>query len=1779
MNRLKDIFSTKLHVGRRRRHLRATPMRLESLEPRALLAVTLPPSINSDTVEIDDNVIVADGSWNITATGGLSADGHVQIFGNSRGRIDGTAGQSDEDLTINAATFITVTGAIGATNRIDDLTLLSTASQPVNLQQAVYLTGNLGVTNAGSFTVGSTVDVGGNLLIDSATNVMFAGNVNVDGNLIITNASSVIFAGTLRVGGQLTITNVTGATRFFGDVSVGAASITSTNLVQVQANFSSTGNAGDGDVTITSDQVSLSSGMLESSATSGSAPSATLTVKPRTTSRDLTIGSPPGIPSGVNITDADLFAIQPGWKRVVFGDEAAGTGAVRIGSIGSQYGGFSQILNTTTIVGGTVQVVQPVDVTDLAEYLELIARGTGSPGSGSVTINAAINQTADERNNWIRITSSGSVSLNAPIWSDQTVSLTTTANGTVTQGGSSAPITTVALSVDADGSVTLADSGNAVSTFAARTTNDSLVFREDSGYSISQITTVDSARDAQQIATVTGIDVGTATVRLVAISGQTAAAVGQGRPIIAGQLGLEGTDTDWSLDLSTNDVQTLAGNTGSIDFRDTDDLTIDTVAAVSPRASLSGITVARTLSVTAGTTLTITAAGDIASAATSGTAVSLTAPSGISTAGAIETSGANANVSNATTLTGDVVVDLENGPARGTILFMASVQGTSSGQESLTIGGNLDARGSIGSTTALELLSVSGTSLLAAGITLRTTGSQTYTGAASSTGTVTIQAGSGSTVTFLDTVTLGGLITAVTDTPAYHVTMTGSSVSVTNAVTFANTGTVTLGDASTDSLSFAGGLTSTAPSLTTLAGAIGTTNANATFGTTTLSANTTVATGTGNATFGGTVNGAQSLAVNSTGTTTFSSAVGGTSRLVSLTTNAGGTTAINGISIKTSGATGQIFNDAVTLGANTTLDAAADAITFAVTLDGPYSLNADTTGTTTFGGSVGGTTPLRSLSTNAGGTTRINGGGVSTTAVGGQVYNDAVQLGATTRLSASTGPVTLASTVNGASRLIVNTSGVTTFQGVVGGTTPLLSLVTDAAGSTRLQGGSITTSGPGGQIFNDPVVLGATTKLAAAAGPVTLATTVDGTYRLVVNTSGVTSFRGAVGDVTPLLSLATDAGGRTRIEGGSVVTNGQAGQVFGDPVTLGANATLSAGSRPITFANTLDGAYNLTANTNGITTFAGAVGYAASLASLTTDAGGSTRITAVTVKTSGNQVYNDPVTFEEPLAPQSVSISSIPEVLLAGSTVGLLQGLKAAGNSLRIEGNAVFGNQPGSPMIDVITDAIDPVEGLGGLVVTGGSLINSNLIISISLNLPSSFTTPSNPIVFQGGVTLGSDVTILGSSVWFQSTVTGSGKAFRVFAVPFAGTSSSVVFDGDVGTAQAPVGPLQALCVAGAVMINAAIYSTGPVQIAGMSIDGDADNAIRTPTGTVSLEASESIGATTPIAVQATSVNAETATGAIRLRGIGDLVVGDDGLISGDSISLDASGDIRVPGGRVIEAGQGVTSTKPINWGVNTTADSGPGSLRDVLTLINAVGDCTQGTDAVLNVDIAGTPAPVFTLTAPLPEIKAAVTFPGSGITLDGSRSVATGLVYGASASGSGLLGVTLRNFTGFGVQLVDAQNVVVDGVVVQSLNSPTSMGLFATGDLSGTSIVSSQFSGGLRGALLDGARNLAFGQIGRGNLLSNNLAAPSSPDFAGTGIRAQGNCQGTVVTGNTFTSNNYGFAFVNAQNLSLRQNTFNRNTVGIFIQGICTGSTQTNNTFGTGRNRNGVNVQRARNV
>ncbi|HSW69003.1 MAG TPA: filamentous hemagglutinin N-terminal domain-containing protein, partial [Gammaproteobacteria bacterium] len=344
---------------------------------------------------------------------------------------------------------------------------------------------------------------------------------------------------------------------------------------------------------------------------------------------------------------------------------------------------------------------------------------------------------------------------------------------------------------------------------------------------------------------------------------------------------------------------------------------------------------------------------------------------------------------------------------------------------------------------------------------------------------------------------------------------------------------------------------------------------------------------------------------------------------ISLTTTANTTYNINGTITPASGNLGTIlFNGPVLLGTNLTLNAGSNNITFGNTLNGAFSLIANTSGTTAFNGIAGGSAALTSITTDSSGGTNI---GANITTSGAQTYNDAVNLtGDSTLQSNSSGDIHFSSTLDGGQALVVNTAGVSFFGAAVGGSSALTSLTTNSGGSTSIASNISTT---GAQTFNDAVTLtGSGTFASSGSGNIGFASTLNGAFDLVFNTSGITSFGNVVGGSSALNSLTTNAGGSTSIGANITTVNAQ---TFNDAVNLTGNSTLANSSGDIQFNSTLNGGQALTVNSSGVTLFGAAIGGSSALASLTTNAGGSTSI-ASNISTTGAQTFNDAVTLTGP---------------------------------------------------------------------------------------------------------------------------------------------------------------------------------------------------------------------------------------------------------------------------------------------------------------------------------------------------------------------------------------------------------------------------------------------------------------------------------------------------------------------------------------------------------------------
>jgi hypothetical protein len=90
----------------------------------------------------------------------------------------------------------------------------------------------------------------------------------------------------------------------------------------------------------------------------------------------------------------------------------------------------------------------------------------------------------------------------------------------------------------------------------------------------------------------------------------------------------------------------------------------------------------------------------------------------------------------------------------------------------------------------------------------------------------------------------------------------------------------------------------------------------------------------------------------------------------------------------------------------------------------------------------------------------------------------------------------------------------------VGGTNALDTILTDALGSTHIDGGTVRSSG--NQTFQDPVIIGADTVFTGAAVSFSNKLDANGTpHDVTVTGTGSISFAGVVGGTSPLKAAST----------------------------------------------------------------------------------------------------------------------------------------------------------------------------------------------------------------------------------------------------------------------------------------------------------------------------------------------------------------------------------------------------------------------------------------------------------------------------------------------------------------------------------------------------------------------------------------------------------------------------------------------------------------------------------
>jgi autotransporter-associated beta strand protein len=304
--------------------------------------------------------------------------------------------------------------------------------------------------------------------------------------------------------------------------------------------------------------------------------------------------------------------------------------------------------------------------------------------------------------------------------------------------------------------------------------------------------------------------------------------------------------------------------------------------------------------------------------------------------------------------------------------------------------------------------------------------------------------------------------------------------------------------------------------------------------------------------------------------------------------------------------------------------------------------------------------------------------------------NDATFVEAGVGSGAIPADLTFARPVNaalpGGAGLTINGPATQAFEAAVGSASALAFLTTDTGGNTRIDGGSVTTTGA--QTYNDAVLLGAgTTLTSTGGGDIGFASTLNGAFDLAVDTAGTTTFGGS----TTLASLSTDAPGTSAVNGGSVTTTGA--QTYNDPVNLGMDTTLTAGAASTSAAIDNKG-FSLNISTTATWTAGGAISGAGGLI----DSGPGTLIlTTASIYQGGTSVNGG--------------------TLLVNNTIGsgTGSGPVSVNNSAILGGNGAFTgpvNVPGSGTVSPGATAAGSTATLG----TGNVSLGSKGAFNVELN-------------------------------------------------------------------------------------------------------------------------------------------------------------------------------------------------------------------------------------------------------------------------------------------------------------------------------------------------------------------------------------------------------------------------------------------------------------------------------
>jgi filamentous hemagglutinin family protein len=866
----------------------------------------------------------------------------------------------------------------------------------------------------------------------------------------------------------------------------------------------------------------------------------------------------------------------------------------------------------------------------------------------------------------------------------------------------------------------------------------------------------------------------------------------------------------------------------------------------------------------------------------------------------------------AVTLTGDASIDTTNAggtPAGAGITFSSTINGAGNLTLNAGTGGTITFTGAVGGGTRIGALTI--------------TNANNVTANAITAASITESAGQGTT-TFNGVLDTNGVAGISLNGNIFNV---NANVTTTNngAFTITHTGLFTVPSGVTFNVS--GGYTDNGPGPTSFGGNIVTNGHDIVFSAALVLPNSislSTGTGVGNISFLSTVNGTVAGAQNLTlavdgGNITFSGAVGGTTRLGILTISSANNVtaaALNCTTISQVLGTGtSTFNGAIDLNnasglSLTTVHNVTINSTVNTTSGGPVAVQLD--GTLVLGSGAAFT--IDGPFTQSGTGAVQSAGSITTT-------NDTIQFAGAVNLTgtntyntgAGIGNILFSSTLDGPGALNLSAgTGTITFTGAVGSATRLGAL-TATSGSTLTAMSSVRTAS-----INQSGITGLSTysgdiNTNAVAGVQLVGTSFTINGNLISTNAGPFTITNSgaltltAGASTSLSAAFTQSGGGAVNFGGTLLTT-SGGITFTNAITLSSAAVFdtSVGGGLIHVIGTLDGTV---AGAQALTLASGS-------GNITLDSNlGSTRLAAMTITTVGN------------LSTQNIAANSLTQLAGTGTstfngslTTTTVSGINLTGAAF-IFGGAITTTTGSGPLL--INNAGLVTFGSAATAVIGGALTQSG---AGAVSLADTMTV-TGAISFSGAVTIPvSQTANLSTSasqqnITFSSTVNGPGNLTLA--------AGSGVTGGDISILGAVGGSTRL----GTLTISSA-HHVSTLGIIAASITQTAGSGTTTLTGTLNTNT------VTGISLNVTNLNTNgsivtTASGPVSFVHSGTMT-----SVFGGSTSI--SGAFSQSGGAVSASGTLTTVNQPLTFGsaITLTGDlslnSGTGG-SNLLHLIGAV--------------------------------------------------------------------------------------------------------------------------------------------------------------------------------------------------------------------------------------------------